>query len=188
MNPSLCQFPDQPCLNRSKEKFPFFRSFAAPSTCSRIHLIFVPEKYASMISPVFFRIISVSPRSFKESQYSAVLLHCHTIAGQIGSPVSLSQTTTVSLWFVIPIATISSASAPTLLIASTATPSCVDQISEASCSTQPGCGKYCVNSFCARLTISPFSLNRIQRLLGQRDGRANLSGNRMAVQKNSGIL
>ena len=36
---------------------------------------------------------------------------------------------------------------------------------EGSCSTQPGFGKYCVNSFCATLHISPLLLKRIQRLL-----------------------
>lgn len=50
-------------------------------------------------------------------------------------------------------------------IACLATESCVDQISLGSCSTQPGFGKYCVNSFCAILQISPFSLNKMHRLL-----------------------
>ena len=52
-----------------------------------------------------------------------------------------------------------------MFIASTATPSILAQISSASCSTQPGFGKYCVNSFCAILHISPLLLKRIQRLL-----------------------
>ena len=118
-----------------------------------------------MISPVFLRNTSVSPFSFRESQYSEVLRHCQTIARYTGSPVWRSQTIAVSLWLVIPMAAISSADAPIFDIASTATPSWVDQISLASCSTQPGFGKYWVNSFCATLHISPFSLNRIQRLL-----------------------
>src|SRR5574344_2383899 len=80
------------------------------------------------------------------------------MALHIGSDVFLSQTTVVSLWLVIPIAAISDASAPILFIASTATPSCVDHISSASCSTHPGLGKYCVNSFAACDTICPFSL------------------------------
>ena len=53
----------------------------------------------------------------------------------------------------------------TIFIASTATPSILAQISSASCSTQPGFGKYCVNSFWATLHISPFSLKSMQRLL-----------------------
>ena len=77
----------------------------------------------------------------------------------------LSHTIVVSRWFVIPIAATCSAVIFNLLIASTATPSIDDHISSASCSTHPGCGKYCVNSFCATLQITPCSLNKIQRLL-----------------------
>ena len=50
-------------------------------------------------------------------------------------------------------------------MASRATESCVCHSSFASCSTQPGCGKNCVNSFCARLRILPLLSNRMQRLL-----------------------
>ena len=39
-----------------------------------------PVHHASMTSPVFSRNLSVNPFSFKESQYSDVLRHCHTIA------------------------------------------------------------------------------------------------------------
>ena len=60
---------------------------------------------------------------------------------------------------------ISEGSAPMMFIASTATPSMLAQISSASCSTQPGFGKYCVNSLCVTLQISPFLLNKMQRLL-----------------------
>ena len=68
----------------------------------------------------------------------------------------------VSLWLVIPMAAMSSALAPILESASEATEYWVSQISCASCSTQPECGKYCVNSFCATDLISPFLLNKIQ--------------------------
>ena len=44
------------------------------------HLTLVPAKYASITSPVFSLNLSVNPFSFRESQYSDVLLHCHTIA------------------------------------------------------------------------------------------------------------
>ena len=70
----------------------------------------------------------------------------------------------VSRWFVMPMAAMSAAVAPILFIADSATPSWVVQISFASCSTQPGFGKYWVNSFCATLHISPASLNRMHRL------------------------
>ena len=70
----------------------------------------------------------------------------------------------VSRWFVMPMAAMSSADAPTSFMADSATPSWVVQISLASCSTQPGLGKYWVNSFCATLHISPLALKRMQRL------------------------
>jgi len=69
----------------------------------------------------------------------------------------------VSRWFVMPMAAMSDALAPIWFMAESATPSCVVQISFASCSTQPGFGKYWVNSFCATLHISPALLNRMQR-------------------------
>ena len=61
-------------------------------------------------------------------------------------------------------AAISSAEAPIWFMADSATPSWVVQISLASCSTQPGWGKYWVNSFCATLHISPRALKRMHRL------------------------
>src|SRR5690348_2703714 len=56
----------------------------------------------------------------------------------------------------MPIAAISFAVNPACVIASAATPSCVLHISFASCSTQPGFGNICVNSFCARDRMLPF--------------------------------
>ena len=49
--------------------------------------------------------------------------------------------------------------------ASTATPICDAQISCGSCSTQPACGKICVNSFCATAVIAPSRSNTIAREL-----------------------
>ena len=65
----------------------------------------------------------------------------------------------------MPIAAMSLAFKLALCSASTATINCVSQISLASCSTQPDCGKYCVNSFCAAEIISPLLLKIIARLL-----------------------
>ena len=118
-----------------------------------------------MTSPVFARTVSTSPLSFSESQYSAVRRHCQTMARWMGSPVCLSHTMVVSRWLVMPMAAISAAVAFRFFMASWATSSWVDQISSASCSTQPGLGKNWVNSFWATLHISPRSLNRMQRLL-----------------------
>ena len=108
---------------------------------------------------------SVSPRSFKPSQYSEVRRHCQTMALYTGSPVALSQTTVVSRWLVMPMAAISAADAPSLPMASAATPSWVAQISRASCSTHPGWGNIWVNSFWAELQIRPCRSKRMQRLL-----------------------
>ena len=94
------------------------------------------------------------------------------MAGYTGCPVFLSHTMVVSRWFVIPIAAMSSAEAPIFVMASLATASWVDQISPGSCSTHPGFGKCCVNSFWATLHISPLSLNRMQRLLVVPESRA----------------
>ena len=92
------------------------------------------------MSPVLARNFSVSPLAFSSSQYSLVRRHCQTMAWQIGSPVSLSQTMVVSRWLAMPMAAMSSARAPILFMAERATPSWVAQISLASCSTQPGFG------------------------------------------------
>ena len=82
-----------------------------------------------------------------------------------GSPVALSQTMVVSRWLVMPMAAMSAADAPTLPMASAATPNWVAQISLASCSTQPGLGKIWVNSFWALLQMRPCLSKRMQRLL-----------------------
>src|SRR5687767_13549332 len=50
-------------------------------------------------------------------------------------------------------------------MASVATVTCEDHISTGSCSTQPGWGKICLNSFCATETIFPFLSNKIAREL-----------------------
>ena len=117
-----------------------------------------------MTRPVLDRNTSVRPFSFRESQYWLVLRHCQTMALHTGSPVFLSQTMVVSRWLVMPMAAILPAVMPRLAMASLATSIMVANISLASCSTQPGLGKYWVNSFCATEHISPASLNRMQRL------------------------
>ena len=76
-----------------------------------------------------------------------------------------SQRTVVSRWFVMPIPASSRAAMRALAIASRATSSCVRQISSASCSTQPGCGKICRNSACAIERTVPDSSNTIAREL-----------------------
>ncbi len=97
---------------------------------------FVPEKYASITSPVRSRTSVSCARS--ASHIAAVRRSCHTIAFATGAPVSRSQTTVVSRWLVMPMAAISTPG--TFAIASAMTAFCVAQISAASCSTHPGCG------------------------------------------------
>ena len=65
----------------------------------------------------------------------------------------------------MPMAATSRWVAPILYMASCATPIWVDQISMASCSTQPARGKCWVYSFCARETIFPSRSNKMQREL-----------------------
>ena len=95
----------------------------------------------------------------------AVRRHCQTMAFAIGSPVALSQMTEVSRWFVMPMAAMSAAVTPSLSIAARETSSVVSQISAALCSTQPGCGNICLNSFCTLAQMLPAWSKRMQREL-----------------------
>jgi len=52
----------------------------APSTLSRIHLIFGPEKYVASGRPVFGRRRSEPPSAASAAQMSAVRVSCQTIA------------------------------------------------------------------------------------------------------------
>ena len=102
------------------------------------------------------------------------------MAGAIGSPVARSQTTVVSRWLVIPMATMSLAVKPALAKTSRATASWLRQISLASCSTHPGCGKCWANSCCAVPRTMPWRSNSSARELVVPWSRA-----RMNVMSNS---
>ena len=67
----------------------------------------------------------------------AVRRHCHTMALQMGLPVSLSHRMVVSRWLVMPMPAMSAGSMPDWAMTSIITEYCEDQISMASCSTQP---------------------------------------------------
>jgi hypothetical protein len=138
-----------------KASRPAFAIAFAPVTFWRIHVSLVAEKYASRTRPVLRRITRSSFRARRRSQSAAVRRSCQTIALQIGFPLSRSHTTVVSRWLVMPIAATSDAFAFAFVNASAATPACVDQMSPGSCSTQPGRGKICGNSFCATETMEP---------------------------------
>ena len=68
----------------------------APSTLSRIHAIFGPEKYVDTGNPVTRRTRSSPTSSRSLAQMSSVRVSCHTIALYTGSPVSRSHTIVVS--------------------------------------------------------------------------------------------
>src|SRR5215213_3468641 len=82
-----------------------------------------------------------------------------------GSWVSRFHTMVVSRWLVMPMVMTSLMVSPAFTMASAATLTCVYQISLGSCSTQPGLGYSCVNSFCAMETTDPFLSNTIAREL-----------------------
>ena len=72
-----------------------------------------------------------------------------------GTPVWASHTMVVSRWLVMPMAAMSSPPMPILEIASAITAASEAQISMGSCSTQPGWGKYWVNSCWATEQMFP---------------------------------
>jgi hypothetical protein len=65
----------------------------------------------------------------------------------------------------MPTAAMSRAEMPAWRSTSAIVASCVAWISRASCSTQPGCGKNCVNSRCASATTLPAASNSREREL-----------------------
>jgi len=107
-----------------------------------IHAILVPEKYGSSTSPLRDRTVSIAPAFVSRSQWSAVRRSCHTMARPWTSPVERFHATTVSRWFVMPMA----AGVPWLATTSAKVTRTAFQISTASCSTHPGSGKCWVNS------------------------------------------
>ena len=103
-------------------------------------------------------------------------------------PVRRSQTTVVSRWFVIPIASSSLAATPAAASASAAVCSTLAQISSGSCSTQPGSGKCCRISRYPRpstrssgsttrhvVPVVPWSIARITAVVDQHGGRPCVS-------------
>ncbi|CAM5702986.1 hypothetical protein SALBM135S_02311 [Streptomyces alboniger] len=89
---------------------------------------------------------------------------CHTMALCTGLPVARSHRTVVSRWLVMPSALSRSALSPALAIAPATTACTFDQISVASCSTQPGLGKIWRCSRWSTATIAPSWSKMMQRL------------------------
>ncbi len=129
---------------------------STPPSC-RSHASFEAEKYGSSTSPVRSRISGSSPAARRSSQSSAVRRSCQTIARCSGRPVRRLHTTTVSRWFVMPMHAIVSPAASVARATSPNVATVASQISSASCSTQPGCGKYCGNSRFALRSTRPVS-------------------------------
>ena len=137
----------------------------APGTWSSSQASLVAEKYGSSSRPVCSVTRSSWPAARSASQRSAVRRSCQTIAGATGWPVARSHSTTVSRWLVMPTAARSRGAASARASTSAMVTACDTQISLASCSTQPGCGKNWVNSRCALATMLPSRSNRIEREL-----------------------
>ena len=127
----------------------------APGTWSSNHASLVPEKYESSTKPVLAAIPGAWPAARRASQNPLVRRSCQTMAGATGSPVWRSHSTVVSRWLVMPRARTWLAVMPACTSTSRRTANWVCQISLASCSTHPGCGKCWVNSRCAMATTRP---------------------------------
>src|SRR5699024_724339 len=136
----------------------------APSTLSRIHLTFGPEKYVASGRPTRSLYLSAPSSPASSSQMRWVRVSCQTIALWTGSPVALSHTTAVSRWLVMPTA----ASRWRLMSAFTSalptTARVVFPISFAAGWPQAECGKIWSCSFCPRATIWPAWSKMIARV------------------------
>ncbi len=109
-----------------------------PGIWSRSHFTLVPEKYASTTRPVLSRNRGSRPSDLSSSQMDADLLHCQTMALWTGFSVFLSHRTTVSRWFVMPMAIMSLGCTEAASSAFFMTVWVVSQMTSGSCSTQPG--------------------------------------------------
>ena len=113
-------------------------SVRSPASCDSSQRSLVAEKYGSSTNPVRSPIHGSS--AWRSRQKSAVRRSCQTIAEATGRPPARSHSTTVSRWFVRPIAVSRRASTPAWASACGTTSRTDAQISSASCSTQPGRG------------------------------------------------
>ncbi len=76
----------------------------APGTLSSSQASFVPEKYASAMSPVRSWMTWSKPSALRRSHIGAVRRHCQTMALANGWPVLRSHSNVVSRWLVMPMA------------------------------------------------------------------------------------
>ena len=113
-----------------------------------------------MTSPVFSRTRGSCPSALRSAQRSVVRRSCQTIAWWSARPEIRSQTAVVSRWFVIPIAAMSRPRSPASRSARWTVATVEPQMSSRSCSTQPGFGKICRNSWFTRAR----SASRLSRM------------------------
>ncbi|OLE25383.1 MAG: hypothetical protein AUG49_10990 [Catenulispora sp. 13_1_20CM_3_70_7] len=122
------------------------------------------EKYVASGSPERSATIAASGCLANSATRVSVRVSCQVIARLIGWPVRRSHSTVVSRWLAMPRAATCRGSTPTRCSASGARCSRLRQISAASCSTQPGLGKYCLCSRWVTDTRRPPRSNRMQRV------------------------
>ena len=123
---------------------PSARPCQVPRSFSASQVSLVPVKYGSRRRPVIPATRASCPASRSASQIRAVRLSCQTIARRGAASVARSQTTAVSRWLVIP--RLRTGGSPAWVRAWRAAASVACQMSSGRCSTQPGSGKYCLNS------------------------------------------
>ena len=103
-----------------------------------------------MTSPVLSRTRCSCPSLLSRAQVSVVRRSCHTIAWWSARPERRSHAAVVSRWFVIPMAAMSRPRSPASRSARWTVATAEPQMSSRSCSTQPGLGKICRNSWFTR--------------------------------------
>ena len=119
-----------------------------------------------MTRPVLRRMSGALPAVRSRSHSFAVRRSCQTMAFAMGLPVWRSHSSVVSRWLVMPMAAILAAVSLAFFSAALAVASWVFQMAPASCSTQPGLGKICGNSFYATAFTRPARSKTMARELG----------------------
>ena len=119
----------RPCASRSR----------APAILSSTQASFDAGNSGLIPRPVAATTCASCPAAINAAQASAVRRHCQIGAGQIGWLVAASQTTSVSRWLAMAMAS----GAPWSRAIAAITVWTEAQMSLADCSAQPGCG-YCV--------------------------------------------
>ncbi len=158
------QLPQQPAVDGAEGKFTRARRARARRRHDRAARRSWSRRNKDRAAGRYAR-ASQSLRSWWRRQKSLVRRSCHTMAWWMGSLVARSQITVVSRWLVMPVAATSRAVSPACCSTSRTQAMVSSQMRRASCSTQPGCGKYCGSSRCASARRRPRWSRRMARLL-----------------------